>query len=99
MSVAPEWRRSYEMTISREEFLRLLPGAVGGPGYREEGDTFRFGDAGHGWNLWLEALPALRHGNLTLPRHRVDIHLSGYGCAEAEAFISRFESRFQRGGG
>jgi hypothetical protein len=99
MSAAPEWHRSYEMTISREEFLRLLPGAVEGSIYREEGGDVTCGDADHGWRLRLEALPPLCHGTLALPRHRVEIRLTGYGSGEAEAFLSRFESRFQRGGG
>lgn len=99
MSAAQAWHRSYEMTISREEFLRLLPGAVGEADYREEGDGFAYGDAKRGWSLRLEALPTLRHGTLALPRHRVEIRLTGYDSTEADAFLSYFESRFQRGGG
>lgn len=99
MSSGEEWRRSYEMTISREEFLRQLPSAVGGSGYREEEGAFVHGDVERGWCLRLEPLPGLRHGALALPRHRVEIRLHGFGGAEAAAFLSRFESRFQRGGG
>lgn len=99
MSAGAEWRRSYEMTISREAFLRQLPSAVGGSGYREEDGAFVHGDAARGWCLRLEPLPSLRPGALVLPRHRVEIRLHGYGSTEAAAFLSRFESRFQRGGG
>lgn len=87
------------MTISREEFLRLLPSAVAGSGCREEEGTFVCGDMVRGWRLRLEPLPGLRSGVLVLPRHRVEVRLHGYESAEAAAFLSRFESRFQRGGG
>ena len=86
-----------EMTLSREEFLRLLPGAVGA--FTEEDGGFRGGDGSRRWQIRLDPLPDLRVGRVVLPRHRVEIRLEGYAEREAEAFMARFHRGFQRGGG
>lgn len=91
-------RLDLEMTLSREEFLRLLPGAVGP--VREAGDgAFHGGGEGRRWSVRLVELPDLRAGSLALRRHRVEIRLEGYPDAEADAFLARFQRGFQRGGG
>lgn len=86
-----------EMTLSREEFLRLLPGAVGA--YTEEEDGFRGADGPRSWRIRLVPLPDLRAGRVVLPRHRVEIRLEGYAEGEAAGFMARFHRGFQRGGG
>jgi hypothetical protein len=88
-----------EMSLSREEFLRLLPGAVGLPRVAEEGSLFQHADGGRRWAIRLEPLGDRRLGPMSLPRHRVEIRLEGFGEKEAEAFMARFHRGFQRGGG
>lgn len=90
-------RLDLEMTLSREEFLRLLPGAVG-PATEEDG-AFRGTDGPRKWRIRLVPLPDLRMGPVVLPRHQVEIRLEGYSKGEAEAFMARFHRGFQRGGG
>jgi hypothetical protein len=88
---------SLEMTLSQEEFLRLLPAAVGT--YREEGDRFCGEAGGQSWVIRLVVLPERRLGSVRLPRHRVEICLKGYSREGIEAFLLRFHRGFQRGGG
>jgi hypothetical protein len=95
MSVA----RSYDMSLTREDFLRLLPAAVGGEFRSEEGNLFLHMEEGRGWRIALSPLPPFALGAITLARQHVEIQLTGYSCAEAEAFLDRFERHFRRGGG
>jgi hypothetical protein len=90
---------SLEMTLSREEFLRLLPGAVGLPVAAEDGGGFGGWDGARRWTIHLFPLGDLRVGSVTLPRHRIEIQLEGYTKGEVEAFMTRFNRGFQRGGG
>ena len=87
------------MTLTREDFLRLLPGAVGHEPVQEVGDTFSGGDAPRTWILRLFPLENRRLGSVNLPCHRVDLQLDGYTAPEAEAFLGRFLQGSQRGGG
>ncbi|GLH66258.1 hypothetical protein [Geothrix edaphica] len=86
-----------EMTLSREEFLRLLPGAVGP--FTEEDGGFRGTDGPLRWRIRLIPLPELRVGRVVLPRYQVEIRLEGHTAGQAEAFLARFQRGFQRGGG
>jgi hypothetical protein len=88
-----------DMTISREAFVRNLPGAVGHATYREQGDEFVHGDATRGWRIRCCRLPDRRIASLVLERHAVEIHLRGYDAAGERAFLDRFELHFRRGGG
>jgi len=92
-------RFDLEMTLSREEFRRLLPGAVGSAPAEGEDGVFAGGEASRRWTIRLVTLPDLRVGRITLPRHRVEIRLEGYAEGEAEGFMARFHRGFQRGGG
>ena len=98
---------SLDMSLSREEFLRLLPAAVGQVSVGEDG-VFAGGDGGDGgdggggqmnWSLRLVPLADRHLGSVILPCHRVEIRLDGYSDMAAEAFMARFHRGFQRGGG
>ncbi|HLP31503.1 MAG TPA: hypothetical protein VK150_09085 [Geothrix sp.] len=91
--------RILDMTISRPDFLRRLPAAVGQEAVREENGRFSGGEGTRRWTLRLESLPDRHLGRVILPCHRVAIDLEGYGDPEAEAFLVRFLRAFQRGGG
>jgi hypothetical protein len=87
------------MTISREEFLRILPGAVGATAYRASGTLIQHEGPGCGWRIELAPMPELRIGLLALARHRVTIAFRGCSGPERSAFLARFELHFRRGGG
>jgi hypothetical protein len=85
------------MSLLREEFLRLLPGAVAAP--ELDGDAVRWSEDGRDGFIRLVRLPGRRLGSVDLPRHRVEIVLEGWSEAEGEAFMVRFHRAFLRGGG
>ena len=85
------------MSLLREEFFRLLPGAV--RDFSVEGDTVRWSEGGRGGTIRLVPLEGRRLGSVEIPRHAVDIDLEGWPEAEGEAFLARFHRAFLRGGG
>jgi len=91
------FQRTMEMSLSREEFLRLLPAAVGS--FVVNGDEVRRSDGNRGWVIRLVPLADHRVGSVVVPRHRVEIVLEGYSEADADAFMNRFHRAFMRGGG
>ena len=86
---------AYDATTSREDFVRLLPLAVGGEDFREIDGRFR----GKGWSICLTAIPPLEIGLVRLERHRVEIAFDGLDQAAQDAFMDRFSLYYQRGGG
>jgi hypothetical protein len=92
-------QQSLEMGISREEFLRLLPAAVGPAIVEGEAGLFSGGDAERRWTLQLRPLVSRRLGSVVLPRHQVELQFEGYSDEEVAAFMVRFLRGFQRGGG
>lgn len=95
------FHRTLEMTLTREEFLRLLRLAVGD--VRVDGDQLRgqvaFDDFRGPWIIGLTTLPARPLGPVPLPRLRLDITLDDAGDVDGEAFLRRFRLAFLRGGG
>lgn len=87
------------MTISRDEFLRLLPDAVALAPCEVRGGEIVHGDAGRGWRIRLEPMPDLVLGLIRLPRQRVAFEFAGHAPAEIEAFFRRFDLYYARGGG
>ena len=88
-----------DMTISREAFLRNLPGAVAHVPFRAEGDEFVHEDAARGWRIRCRRLPDRTIASLVLERHAVEIFLRGYDALTERSFLDRFELHFRRGGG
>jgi hypothetical protein len=86
---------SYDATTTREDFVRLLPRAVGGEAYREIDGRF----CGCGWSIRLTRIAPLEIGLVRLERHRVDIEFSGLDAAAQDHFMQRFTLHYQRGGG
>ena len=91
--------RRLVMTITREDFLRLLPAAVNHVAFADEGAAFVHCEDSRGWRIGFRDLPPLRVGQVRLERHQVDFDFSGYSTAEIDAFMARFELYFRRGGG
>jgi hypothetical protein len=91
------FRRSLEMTLSREEFLRLLPAAV--PAFNVDGDAVSWSNEGRLQTIRLIRLTPRRMASAVLSRHRVEITLHACTEEEGEAFMARFHRAFLRGGG
>lgn len=87
--------RRYDATITRGDFLRLLPEATGGRPVAEHDGMFR----GPGWTLQLTSIPPLEIGSVRLERYRVEIAFDGLTADAEEAFMRRFTLHYQRGGG
>ncbi|MDD5247733.1 MAG: hypothetical protein PHY45_02035 [Rhodocyclaceae bacterium] len=88
--------RSFEATVSREEFLRLLPAAVDGEAFSEQGDALI---GASGWRMHLTLLPSRAFGGVAMECLRVDVEFPGWDERDVERFMRRFALFFQRGGG
>lgn len=88
-----------EMSISHEDFFRLLPRALGDMRICRHGSRI---EACRGkQRICIEIGPESRRrlGSLQLPVTRVDISLSGFLPGEEAAFLTRFDLAYRRGGG
>jgi hypothetical protein len=84
-----------EMALTRAEFLRLLPGAGGGP-VRDDGRAVWVGDA---VEIIAEPQPPRRLGLFEIPVMRVTLRFHGGRDEDAQDFVRRFDRAFQKGGG
>ncbi len=87
--------RAYDATITRGDFLRLLPAATGEADFTEHDGLF----CGRGWALRFSPISPLEIGAVRLERHRVEIGFDGLSAEAEEAFMQRFTLHYQRGGG
>lgn len=87
------------MTITRDAFLRSLPGAVNHVAFDADGGAIRSVAPGEAWRIVLTPLPDLSIGLVRLARQRVEIFLTGYDAAATKRFLERFELYFRRAGG
>jgi hypothetical protein len=86
-----------EMSLSREEFFRFLPAAVGP--FDVNGDTTWWSDGNRVWTIRLVTMPDRHLGSVAVPLLLVEIALDEYPAADAKAFMDRFHRGFLRGGG
>ena len=86
---------TYDATITREDFVRLLPQATGGAKFQEIDNRY----CGRGWSLRLTPMPPLEIGMVRLERHRIEIEFSELTMEEQDRFMQRFTLHYQRGGG
>jgi len=86
------------MGITRADFLRLLPAAVGHAPFRFEGDEIH-GDGAPSWRIKLREMPQRRIALLALPVLDVELVIDAPSGTEAKAFLDRFLLGFQRAGG
>ena len=89
----------FETSLSRTEFLRLLPAAVGGAAYVNDGSVFRCQQLARAWQITLEPLPEMKLGLVRLDRQRLSFLFENYTDPEIAEFMRRFEMYFRRGGG
>ena len=91
-------RFHYEMGITRADFLRLLPAAVGHAPFRFEGEEIH-GDGAPSWRIKLREMPKRRIALVALPVLDVELVIDAPSGTEAKAFVERFLLGFQRAGG
>jgi len=91
--------RHFEMGITRAEFLRLLPAAVGHSPYRVEGNDILAEGAAPAWRIRVEERPGRAFGGVTVPVLAVTLGLDALAAPQAHAFVERFLLGYQRAGG
>ena len=102
MSAAPParaFRRDYDMALTREDFLRLLPVAVGGAAFRVQGAEIIAEGGDVAWRIRLEPRAGRPFGPVRIPVLAVALVIEGATDAQAAAFLDRFLLGFQRAGG
>ena len=87
------------MSISREEFLRTLPAALGTPDFAVEGNEVSIVTGARSLSIEFTDEPSLRVGSLTLPVARIELRFEGYNEEEIAQAAERFDLYFRRGGG
>jgi len=88
-----------EMALTRADFLRLLPVAVGHAPFRVEGDAIVAEGLPPPWRIALAALPDRAFGPVGIPVLAVRLEVEAASPAAGQAFLSRFLLGFQRAGG
>jgi hypothetical protein len=87
------------MGITRAEFLRLLPVAVGNAAWRMEGDEIAGEGIAPAWRIRLQEMPDRPFGSVRLPVLGVTLIIEDATDADAAAFVARFLLGYQRAGG
>jgi hypothetical protein len=87
------------MCLTREDFHRTLPAAIGALPHQWEGDRVSIVADGGQVTIALTDQPARVLGSLRLPVLAVAFRFQGFTPAAVEAFMTRFDRHFQRGGG
>lgn len=95
------FRRSFEMTITRDEFLRVLPSVLEPYVVEWEpgGDGLYWSDGACRGSVRVARLEDRFLGRLHLPRVRVEIDIEGGPDGLGQAFLERFHRAFLRAGG
>jgi len=99
MTACATWRREAELSITRPEFLRVLPAALGGMPFHERDSGIEAGDGSRQVGIEFLRSGTRMLGSLSLPTLVVIMELRGFTEAERTAFLRRFDQAFQRGGG
>ena len=87
------------MALTRAEFLRLLPAAVGSAHYRVEGDDIGSLSGAPAWRIRLRERAPRAFGPVAIPVLGVTIEVEAPDEAARQAFVSRFLLGYQRAGG
>ena len=84
------------MALTRADFLRLLPFAVGHAPFRIDGEEIASDGNSPAWRIHLRERPARAFGPVEIPVLAVTLRLEGACEADARAFVARFLLGFQR---
>ena len=89
-----------EAQLTREEFLRQLPGAVGDLKYRADGNSIVInGNANKLIRINLTDLGIEEKGSLDLPMQRVEFSFENMSDTEIDEFMANWDEHKLRMGG
>ncbi len=91
-------QHEFEMALTKDEFLRLLPVAVGTT-FQITGSRIAGADDRVTWTIELLPMAPRRIALLVLPRLCVTIKLDAGDALAYEAWLNRFMLGYQRAGG
>lgn len=92
-------REVLEMGITRSEFVRLLPAAIGRDEARLVDDALCGNWEGLHWRLTIAERPSRRIAQLAVPVLEVVLDFPGAAPERARPFVERFLRAYQRAGG
>lgn len=87
------------MSLDEPEFLRLLPVALAGRGYRQAPGAVEMGEGRERITIRYADAPPLRIASLRLPRLRLTFEFRDGSRAHATQFLEEFLKHYRRGGG
>lgn len=87
------------MGITRSEFVRLLPAAIGRDEVRLVNDALSGNWEGLEWRLTIAQRPSRRIAQLSVPVLEVVLDFPGAARARTRPFVERFLRAYQRAGG
>ena len=87
------------MALTRGDFLRLLPAAVGQAPYRVQGEEVSSDGGSPAWRIRLEERPPRAFGPVAIPVLAVTLFFEGAPEKAAQSFVARFLLGYQRAGG
>jgi len=88
-----------DMALTRKDFFRILPRAVGSNPYEIDTDGATVKVAGGVVNISLGPQQVRKIALMEVPWCRVSFNASGMTEAQFQEFSEHFHRRFQRGGG
>lgn len=89
-----------QMGITHAEFMRLLPRALGSQSFQFNGSVITFaGDDGQSLKIELGPEDVRQIALMRIATTPVTLTFSGYADADRQAFLTRFDRTYQRGGG
>jgi hypothetical protein len=87
------------MGIDHAELFRRLPAAVGFRDYRIVEETIILREDDRSIEIRYSGEEVRHLGAMRLPITHLEFRFDGYGKDEIDAFLSRFDLYFRRGGG
>ena len=88
-----------KVQITRDEFLRQLPGAIGGLDHRTNENDIVIGEGTKLIRIRLTELGVEELGSLELPMQQVDFTFENMAGGEIDTFMTRWDEHKLRMGG
>ncbi len=88
-----------EMTITQNDFFRLLPKALNEISFKTVADTVRFTYLNGEIVIHLKNPRERKIASLSLPVLDVEVHFDSINAEQQLAFLEGFKRTYQRGGG
>ena len=88
-----------EMTITHDDFFRLLPKALADYQFRMSGKSIRVKMQSGSVTIQLEPETTRKIGNLDLPVTHITFHFDNIAHEQMQNFFETFNRSYQKGGG